>query len=209
MTFEQAVERLSKKFLKKSGKVSDFNAEVCLTDEDCGGTFSIRVANGKVAVEPFDYHECDVHITCTYDNFLKFISDEEATYDLQCRSKRFADILAVVRKTAKGAKNDAADEKAAVSKKPARTSKRTAASKTAVSKTDDSKTGSSKITDTAKSVRKTGKISESKPENTESKPEVKVPEKIDEPVAVKADVKTEKTNSAAPANKKTPGRKKS
>ena len=184
MTFEQAVTRISKKFLKRASKtIGDFNAEVLLTNEDCGGVFSIRVANGKVAVEPYDYADCDVRIICTYDNFVKFISDEEATYEMNCNSTKFADILAVVRKGVKSAKkeaepeNDNAGKKDEAEEKPAeaelkaepaevKAKKETAAKKTTEKKTTEKKT-------TGRGTSKTGKTAAAKKSASSTKAKTK------------------------------------
>lgn len=200
MTFEQVFKELSKKFLKKSSKVGDFNAEVCLTDEDCGGTFSIRVANGKVDIEPYDYYEADVRMTCTYENFIKFISDQEATYNMECKSKRFADIIAVVKKQS-GKKEEekpvktAAKKTSVKSKTEVKDETKTAAAKktdTAAKKTVTKKTAAKKASAKASSDTKLKTPKAASTEKASSKPEkTEVSDKPAEKTAVKTAVKAE------------------
>ena len=76
MTFEQAFVKIKEKF--KDVDLAKFSSELAiqvnLTDEDCGGTFYIQFADGKLFVEPYDYHDNTADITLKKLDFNKLIT---------------------------------------------------------------------------------------------------------------------------------------
>lgn len=76
MTFEQAFVKIKEKF--KDVDISKFTSELAiqvnLTDEDCGGTFYIQFADGKLFVEPYDYHDNTADITLKKLDFNKLVT---------------------------------------------------------------------------------------------------------------------------------------
>lgn len=56
-----------------------------LTDKDAGGVFYVEVKDGKLFIEPYDYHDRDAGFTCTTVTLNKIISgktDPVAAYTL-------------------------------------------------------------------------------------------------------------------------------
>ena len=63
MTFEVAFKKLKDKFNEiDASKLTDMAVQVTLTDEDCGGTFYFKAANGVMEVEGYDYRDNDAVI---------------------------------------------------------------------------------------------------------------------------------------------------
>ena len=76
MTFIAKFEAIKKKYAKADlTKLSEsFAIQVNLTDEDCGGTFYIQFADGKLFVEPYDYHDNTADITLKKLDFNKLVT---------------------------------------------------------------------------------------------------------------------------------------
>ncbi len=76
MTFEQAFIKIKEKF--KDVDLAKFTSELAiqvnLNDEDCGGAFYIQFADGKLFVEPYDYHDNTADITLKKLDFNKLIT---------------------------------------------------------------------------------------------------------------------------------------
>ena len=76
MTFEQAFLKIKEKFkdvdLTKFTK--DLAIQVNLSDEDCSGTFYIQFTDGKLFVEPYDYHDNTADITLKKLDFNKLVT---------------------------------------------------------------------------------------------------------------------------------------
>lgn len=76
MTFEQAFVKIKEKF--KDVDLSKFSSELAiqvnLTDEDSGGAFYIQFTDGKLFVEPYDYHDNTADITLKRLDFNKLIT---------------------------------------------------------------------------------------------------------------------------------------
>ena len=76
MTFEQAFVKIKEKFkdVELTKFTSDLAIQVNLTDEDCGGTFYVQFTDGKLFVEPYDYHDNTADITIKKLDFNKLIT---------------------------------------------------------------------------------------------------------------------------------------
>lgn len=74
MDFEQLFNQIKAEFLHKDtsaipGKLA---IQINLT-HDITGTFYIEVKDGNLSIEPYEYHDRDVAITISSDNFLKLM----------------------------------------------------------------------------------------------------------------------------------------
>lgn len=76
MTFEQAFVKIKEKF--KDVDISKFNhdfaIQVNLSDEDSGGAFYVQFIDGKLFVEPYDYHDNTADLTINRVDFNKLIT---------------------------------------------------------------------------------------------------------------------------------------
>ena len=75
MTFEQAFIKIKDKFasIDLSKLTEDFAIQVNMTDEDCGGAFYIHFADGKLSVEPYDYHDNTADVTVKKMDLYKIL----------------------------------------------------------------------------------------------------------------------------------------
>lgn len=75
MTFEQAYLKIKAKFdnADTSKLTNEFAIQVNMTDEDCGGAFYIQFADGKLFVEPYDYHDNTADVTLARQDLNKIL----------------------------------------------------------------------------------------------------------------------------------------
>lgn len=75
MTFIEEFDIIKSKFknVKKSALRNEFAIEVTMTDEDCGGTFYIANINGYFDVQPYNYFDSTVRISCGAQKFIDLI----------------------------------------------------------------------------------------------------------------------------------------
>lgn len=151
MTFEQAFLKIKEKFDKADAKgIADFAVQVTLTDEDCGGTFYAEVKDGKLSVEPYDYHDNNAVLNISKSALLSLlagrISLDKAVANGEAYVQGDAGKIADWKKTIKKAP----------AKKPAakKAVKKTAAKKPAAKKPADKKTVVSKKETTKKETAK-------------------------------------------------------
>lgn len=184
MTFEQAFLKVKEKFDKADAKnVADFAIQVTFSDEDCGGTFYAEVKDGKLNVEPYDYHDNDAALTISKSALLSVLSGRSSL------DKAIAKGEAAVY----GDASKVADWKSTISKKAP-------AKKTAAKKTETKKAAPAKKT-AAKKVAPAKKAAPTK--KAEAKAETKTTAvKPVAPATKSAMVKTE-TKIVAPVEKTT------
>ena len=78
MTFEENFSSLKELFMQAdvSKLNGDFAIQFNLTGEG-EGTFYAEYKGGKLSVEPYDYHDRDCAITCSYDLLNKIINGKQ------------------------------------------------------------------------------------------------------------------------------------
>ncbi len=76
MAFEDAFKSVKQAFKgARASKIKEHLAiQINLTDEDSSGIMYIEVADGKLRVEPYDYHDRDAMFTVGSKDFIKMIS---------------------------------------------------------------------------------------------------------------------------------------
>ncbi len=171
MTFEQAFLKIKAKFdnadVKKLNK--DFAIQVNMTDEDCGGAFYIQSADGKLFVEPYDYHDNTADVTLKRLDLVKIL-DGKLTVEKALESGKLyvngnADDLKVAASVIKAPVKKAAPKKAEAKKPEVK----------------------AEVKKEAKAeVKKTAPAKKAPVKKAEAKVEVKTPEKK---VEVKAETK--------------------
>ena len=181
MTYEEIVGKVKKHFqaYKPAGAEDRVAIQVDITGEG-EGAFYIEVADGKIAVEPYEYYEHDIKVVASADALMEIVDGKSDLVNANLTGKLYAEgdlqkaevLQNVVKKAAKkaepAAKKPAA--KKAAAKKPA--AKKTAAKKPAAKKPAAKKAAPKKA--------------------EEKKPEVK------KPAAKKAAVKKAAPKKAAP-----------
>lgn len=167
MYFEEAFKKIKTALDKAAPAVTDghFAIQIRMTDNDCGGTFYIELADKHVYVEPYDYYDNDVDVAATYKNIL---SMAKGTLDIETAiadgiiyaggnvdqfiafAKSIKPKKSTPRKTTKA--NSAATKKCAV-KKTAKSAK----TKTEASKMDDKKETITEVVEKEVKPKKNGK----------------------------------------------------
>ncbi len=122
MTFEQAFLKIKAKFdgADLSKLVNDFAIQVNMTDEDAGGAFYIQSADGKLFVEPYDYHDNTADVTLKRLDLVKIL-DGKLTVEKALESGKLyvngnADDLKVAASVIKAPAKKAAPKKTAAKK---------------------------------------------------------------------------------------------
>ena len=81
MTFQEFFEKAKEKLMQAD--VSDIHENVAyqvayqidITGE-AAGTFYVELNNGKLSVEPYDYHDRDARFTCSAETLIKIASGQ-------------------------------------------------------------------------------------------------------------------------------------
>lgn len=134
MTYEAALKKIKEKFAQVDASLlAEMAVQVTLTDEDCGGTFYFKAANGTVEVEGYDYKDNDAVIDIDRKALMNILGgkstlDKEIEKGLATAKGDFSKLATLeaaipkyVRKTA--VKNEAANASAEKKTKPAKAAK--------------------------------------------------------------------------------------
>ena len=142
MTFEQAFIKIKAKFdgADITKLLGDFAIQVNMTDEDAGGAFYIQSLDGKLFVEPYDYHDNTADVTLKRLDLIKIL-DGKLTVEKAIESGKLyvngnADDLKAAASVIKAPEKKAAPKKAQVKKAEVKTeAKKEAPKKAEVKKT--------------------------------------------------------------------------
>ena len=122
MTFEQAFLKIKAKFENADlSKLSgDFAIQVNMTDEDAGGAFYIQSTDGKLFVEPYDFHDNTADVTLKRLDLVKIL-DGKLTVEKALESGKLyvngnADDLKIAASVIKAPVKKAAPKKTEVKK---------------------------------------------------------------------------------------------
>ncbi len=117
MNFQEYFDGFKKRF--EGADVSDIKEHLAfqfnIDDAEAGGAFYVEVKDGKLNIEPYEYHDRDAAFTCTPETLDKIISgktDPVAAFTLQKlkvdgsieKALRLKDIVAQKSKKAVGRK---------------------------------------------------------------------------------------------------------
>ena len=74
MTFQEYFQQVKDRFMGAdvSNVADPTRIQINITGE-AAGTFYVEIKGGKLAIEPYDYHDRDVEITISSENFQKLI----------------------------------------------------------------------------------------------------------------------------------------
>ena len=74
MKFTQAFEKIKEKIQDvDTTNITDFAIQITLTNKDCGGIFYLQVKDGKLFIEPYDYHDNNAAISIMYGDLNKLL----------------------------------------------------------------------------------------------------------------------------------------
>ena len=75
MTYEELVKQV-KELAEKAdaGKIPGHVAFQFNIEGEAAGAFYLEIADGKVNIQPYEYYDRDVLVTCTADTLLKIVS---------------------------------------------------------------------------------------------------------------------------------------
>lgn len=74
MTYEELVKQVKTIAAKAdAGKIPGHVAFQFNIEGEAGGAFYLEIADGKIHVEPYEYHDRDVLVTCTAETLLKMV----------------------------------------------------------------------------------------------------------------------------------------
>ena len=74
MTYEEIVEKVRERLKDAdTSKVDGFLAIQVNITEEGAGAFYVEVKDGKLSVEPYEYHDRQAHITMKSKNFIKLM----------------------------------------------------------------------------------------------------------------------------------------
>lgn len=75
MTFQEYFQQVKDRFMGADvSTVSDpTRIQINLTGE-AAGTFYVEIKGGKLSIEPYDYHDRDVELTISDENFWKIVN---------------------------------------------------------------------------------------------------------------------------------------
>ena len=156
MTFEQAFIKIKAKFADcdLSKLLKDFAIQVNMTDEDAGGAFYIQSLDGKLFVEPYDYHDNTADVTLKRLDLIKIL-DGKLTVEKAIESGKLyvngnADDLKVAASVIKAPEKKAAPKKAQVKKAEVKTEAKKEAPKKAEAKAEVKKTAKAPAKKTSK-----------------------------------------------------------
>lgn len=77
MTFQEFFEKAKEKLMQAD--ISDIHENVAYQIDITGeaaGTFYVELKNGKLSVEPYDYHDRDARFTCSAETLIKIASGQ-------------------------------------------------------------------------------------------------------------------------------------
>ena len=127
MTFEQAFIKIKAKFdgADITKLLGDFAIQVNMTDEDAGGAFYIQSLDGKLFVEPYDYHDNTADVTLKRLDLIKIL-DGKLTVEKAIESGKLyvngnADDLKAAVSVIKAPEKKAAPKKTAAKKAEVKT----------------------------------------------------------------------------------------
>lgn len=74
MKFTQAFEKIKEKIQDvDTADITDFAIQITLTNKDCGGIFYLQIKDGKLFIEPYDYHDNNAAVSIMYGDLNKLL----------------------------------------------------------------------------------------------------------------------------------------
>ncbi|MBR5116573.1 MAG: SCP2 sterol-binding domain-containing protein [Lachnospiraceae bacterium] len=147
MTYEEIVAKVKKHF--QSYQPASKDAQVAVQFDITGegeGAFYVEIADGKIAVEPYEYYEHDIKIVAEADALMEIVSGKTDIVNANLTGRIYAEgnleKAEIFSKLEKKAAKTAAAGKPAAKKAPAKkpaAKKTTAAKKPAAKKTTTAK----------------------------------------------------------------------